>query len=911
MSMTRQRTVVAVPAAMVDQGLTWSTAGIIGEVAWLDQSRFAAATTDAARQGVTAQVGVFGEAPRLTSLTHYFAEVSDLAEVRVVWVRPTSADDEAVMERLADFIADTVREQTTRYFLDVVSPVDLNDTSIPTIPQGWRQVVVSPEDLPSPDSADAGWSTTVPAVHLHTALAVAGQMGGLGAIDWIGDGSSVTAVHAFSRLVTGGATAVAESESYLDTVLPTAHAADVHPTAFAVFDDPAEAVATAYEWILAAGEGALVFTEPPPSAFAPLPRVSLWAHLRNFWSCLVLLVWKFRLPTLRDIDPSLVEFADQGYAVDPPPVGDAPDTMDWAVLDAGLRRQLKAALQRESRDDGELPPTVVWQALTELSTSLVDGGALPEGYPAAEYLKHRLVLGPEWIGPAPESEPSVGEAADPVAAEAAAGAAAPGATPHPLSDSVRELKGEPSALVLDNALARVRVLLKGASAPLVEPESRVMRTANRLAREVNSRDQKAREEQREALPTGGASGPPVTLLDRLRATVLGSFLVARLHAERWRDAALAEVPDPRGSLKALVRRARVAAGLVVTIASLLVSLRRWKGDEVDQWTLDHWGWAVGNPRYYTLLAVGVVIALIVIVWRFARAFYAAMERVRRTLEVRSLLAARATAAYRQHRTLESADRILRRWCDLLGALYPTGSPPPERLRPVLPALPRSVRVADPSVDPVVVREQWVAPVAAPVGWRGRAVVDVAETALAGRPALRGSDLMRALWADQGLPGEPLARAASAVTTGLPWTAWRATEVARVAESVRSEFGRAEHVVPVDGAIAYPDEGWSGLDFLGAIGVASSYRPRTLKALQEEVTGRQVTRPILWSSEPLVPRSGGASAGSLEVAGDLASAAVRVMGVRFRPSPTGESPEAESIDRELGEGRVGGALRRPR
>ncbi len=862
-------TVIAVPGRLMDQAVAWSMSGLAGEVAWLAQEHVQYAADDAARQGLRVRIANPGAVAREVMLTHYLAEHHDVAEVRVVWVRSTDAQDWSCMESLADFLADTVREQTDRLLVDLVSPCHLDDSTVPSSPQGWRQVIVSPEDVPDPSSADAGWSHSVSAVHLHTALAVAGCVGGRMAVDWVGDGSSVTAVHAFSRLILGGANAVAETERFLDTVLPEADAADIDPEHFASFEHQEEAIEHACRWIVERNPARMSYVAPPPSAFAQPPRLSVSEHLRAVWSCLWLIVGRGRLPELRPLKNELLESTDQGHFVGPAEkqVG---EPLDWASLDAECRRTIDKELTEASVAEGVPAGHEVWQALTELATSLVDGGELPADYPRAEYRDHRLVVGPRLIGPTSGTE-----------------------DPGDAARAWRELRGETSRVVLVAALARLHVGLRTAADPIKTSDQRIMRTANRLAVEANTRDRVAREAQEEGLPPAPEAEPPTAMLDRLRSSILGDFLSARLDAERWREGALAPLPDPMASWRRLVPRARGALGFIGMAAGGLGWLRHAKGEDIDAWTQDHWGWSMGDPAAYLLVAGLAGLATVVVLGWFARAYNAAMERIRRSLELRLLLRDRAVVAFAAHRDLEHADRIIRQWCRVLESLYPLGPAPSEPAPPAMPILPRSVRIARPDVAATVIQERMVAPVAGAAGWRGRAISELMDIAVAERTPLRGAELMSRMYADDGMPGGLLATAAAAAEGGEPWRAWRAGEIERVADDVRRQLAGSPRVEPLDP----PSDRCAGTDFLGAIAADSAYRPRTVKALVAEHEARQLRSRILWTSGPgegQISHPADDPTKGLQLARVLTGAAIRIVAFRFRRPPN-HSADAEPRD----------------
>ena len=812
--------VVAAPSDLLARGLQWSAAGLVPGLAWLDQAQFTGLTGMAAQQTAACTVWRNGQSESLR-LTEYLAEVAGLSEVRAAWIRSFGdLSEQTAMGQFGDFLRRHVIG-TQCHFVDIAPPAEAGENQWPLTSQDWRCIVVSPQDRPDPSSSDSGWSPRREAVTLHTTFAVLGVLGGEGPM--VPFSSDVTEIHAFSRLVGGGELAAAEAVLHLDRVLPEAAADTVHPQGFELFEAPGSEVERAAAWLTDAADGALAYAAPSPSVLPSRPQVSWRILWRTIVACAGFVLGGVFGKAL-SADRALNRLAGRAADVPVPrrtsTTSAAAEFTDWEGLDALQRDDLRTWINEARHKDGQRPDPGLWRSLLQLATGLVDGGPLPIDYPASGYSGERLVVTPDWIGPAPQpTDPSTS-------------ASATGTGTANVAQQWRELRAEDSPLVLAAAIHAAQVSLGSTPAPLVEPEmgaSPGSRTVTTWAAQMDARTRETQAGELHGIPD---ATPPTTFVDRLRAISLGALLRARLDGDRWAELALADLPRPGDALRKVLRQAQWIAR--ATLAGTLVTLGLWwmVGDDVQDWLKQTFDKDLQDRDVLLGIAVLCLALLTWAVMSVVRAFLADLDLGRRRCESRDLLARRAVDAYRQHRTLEHGTRILRLWAALIGALYPRSQPSiPEAQPGGMPPLPWACEWREPKVDRRWLSTHVVAPIAAPVGWRSIALIGLAREALAGPSRVTSTEsdeaLLASLCADPGLPGHPLAEVAGQLDGGEPWARWRAKEIARIAALSKSELvgprNKLQEAEPAQGRLAGTHDG-----------------PLSVQAFLDEVTGRLQT-----------------------------------------------------------------------
>lgn len=739
----------------------WAAAGLIGHALWIDADTLELDFSNPT--SVTARLVGPGLEPTERALAAELADIRDLTEVRVVWVRDSvhHADD-TTMAALKTWIRQRVPQKgcIVRYF-DLVVPVDAADRVVPEAPHEWQQFRVTPEDRPAPGLADAGFpgGERRIAVAVHATVALAGILGGAAAhVDGLGqaDQHPVWNMHAFSRLVGGGGRLAQAAAHFRDEVLPTWSAANLDDPRFvgANAEEARELVESLSDWWCGEGEDTLAYRSPPSARMAPAETLTLEQHLKNvaaFAGWALRSLFRFtpadarRWTTNHPLDTE-----DQGYRIEHDTRIEESDLPDWAAQDAALRARIHTSLAEAEDRAGvdATPPERVWAALAEAASGVVDGGGLPHGCPTLLSRGQVVVVPPECVVPAGPRGPAV--TALPPSGRCAA----------PLL----------SKEVADDALRRSRAAVFEGNAPLVVDPNKVSRTAERLCADLATADRVERErqagelamepdapagprtqaenaetaEQPELTPAQAVGKPPLvtpSLLDRIRSRVLGDRITARLDAERWSWMATApygsgpgrlaitgwDADAPSEALRDDERRFRRRVGVATGLALTLLAVWTWLREPILAFLGSTFGWAVPVWAGYALAAaVGVIGAALAAV-RLYRAYAAFLERGRRLLESRRALETRARAAWTAYNRLTNVDAILGRWCRVLGGVLETRQSPEMAAGPAFPALPAALRFGEPVMAEQELTRAMGKQGATP-GWRFRELATLAEAA---------------------------------------------------------------------------------------------------------------------------------------------------------------------------------------
>jgi len=728
----------------------WAATGLIGHALWLDADTLELDFLNPT--SVTARLVGPGLEPTERALAAELADIRDLTEVRVVWVRDSVHHaDGTTMAELKTWIRQRVPQRgcIVRYF-DLVVPVDAADRVVPEAPHEWQQFRVTPEDRPAPGLADAGFpgGERRIAVAVHATVALAGILGGAAAhVDGLGqaDQHPVWNMHAFSRLVGGGDRLAQAAAHFRDQVLPTWSAADLEDPRFvgATAVEAEDLVESVTDWWCGEADGDLGYRRAPSSTLAPTEQLALVQHLGNVGA---FAAWA--LQSLFHFTPAdagrwttnhPLDTEDQGYRIAHDTRIEESDLPDWATLDAALRSRIRASLA-EAADVagiGAVPPARVWSALAEAACGVVDGGRLPAGCPTVRARGQIVVVPPDCVAPA-----------------TFAGAAVTALPPR--GRCAAPLLGE---RVAQSALRRARTVVSDADAPLVIEANKVSRTAVRLCADLATADREERERQAGELtpsseggeepptqpqdeesagqpdtasPESAGTRPLVTpsLLDRLRARVLGDRIASRLDAERWTWMATApygsgpgrlaitgwDADAPSEALRDDERRFRRRVGVATGLAVTLLAVWTWLREPILAFLGSAFGWAVPVWAGYALAAaVGVTGAVLAAV-RLYRAYVAFLERGRRLLEARRLLEVRARGAWTDYNRLTNVDAILARWCRVLGGVLERRETPDTATGRVFPVVPAALRFGEPVVAELELMRAMASQGAEP-GWR--------------------------------------------------------------------------------------------------------------------------------------------------------------------------------------------------
>lgn len=718
--------VVVCPADIRDDALKWGEAGLIADSFWLSSSDTEVIDPDkpnSLRAHRITPREVHAPSPLASSL----ADLGPLDEVRVAWIRPPEDIRSQSLKALEHLLRQMFPPDPIGW-LDIVMPTRRTDRTVVPLPGQWVQLRILPEDRSAPDVTDAGWDLEL-SVPLHAALVAVGILGcEFGKLKWA---TTSAAEHyefrAFSRVLLGALNTQAEVHRFVAQTMPAASAGRFFPERYLELDGESSRslVSDAVEYMLQLDSGALSYHDPESSQFTPPPRLTLREQFRKlfrfFGYCLRILLGMQRIRTA--VSHSRFHFDDLGHNVGEvmPIVDRGLQPTDFDALDAEAAEEARTRLdefQRKLHRNPPMPPARAWRTLIQLATSINDGGYPPDDWKPPEYHGRRPVVAASWVQPA---EPgSVSSSAPELAAARSPGVAV-------LAGNDARRRRRPPLVVLKDATG-------------------VVRTAQTVANEGNTRDQQRLAEQLDSMaPPSGRE--PVSFLDRLSGRIIGAGLRARLDAERWSEFATEPSASDQVDLTAAERkfRKRTLAGVAISagVGGVwgLVSFLLRK-------SLPAW---LTMPVGFIALAVVASTFLLWGVYAFFKVYTAFMERGRRRLEIRRIWLERACVALVESARLRAGRRVFAKWLDILAAIFPYDGRAlavPQRTMPA--RAPKGMAIAVPAYSQDEMTK-WLAEEGAECGWRMRAVEELAANAF----GVKRTDAIKRLAEDNGLQGGPL------------------------------------------------------------------------------------------------------------------------------------------------------------
>lgn len=790
-------TVVVAPAAVVELALDWQHFGLVGRSYWLVDSTLEGLTYwDHVAVTPVRVAGGDGDIEELR-LSDALAWQDQIDQLRVVWVRSPDAGEDTVksMALLRDAVLKAMPQTLSeRWFVDLIVPRDVRDLDVPAVVQEWQRFVLSPEDRPSPVSADTVYeSSTASGQALHAALILGGVLGGsIKDLRELGQHRLTEAwmVHPFSRVVAGGARAKSAAERFLRDDVPRLTAANVKPARFVVpeDEDAERLVERVVEWVRDLGDGALRFV--PPTVRQEKPE--WWRQFMQFlrevgrfikWAIIAMYGPRAIVHWIRTIWAKFqrqFETRDLGAVL-----GDDPGAYRFGLEDWQAREQEAAAaavdaVELAKQEDGAIAPEPTWTAVSRLPLALIDGSEVPPGWVAPELHRRQLVLPPTQVF---RFEATVEDARD----------LAPSAEGTTFARAFRLIRRIGRA-ELSAAVGIARTTLESGGIAYEGVVQRLSsRTANRLAAAVAGEDAAARMRSAAELETleqelGPADAAPV--LPRLRARVVADLLVAHATAARLATPPVLPAETAVPDIEPVIRRAAAEIAGVVLGLGLVVGLivRFWT--ELDQVIAAFVPFIGGSAGVLWILVAAGAAAVLVRFLELFRHYRAYNEVGRRRVELIHRRGEAAVAATRELNKLGNGERILGRWEETLSALLgPPIDHEEDTVRP--PAdIPDSLRLAEPSYTDEEIQE-LTATRGIALGWCANARDELFERAIP-------RDRRTALYTDDGLSGGLLERlsdeARGGEVIGAVWSRWIRDRV----DQVMAEIGKADTDVAYSG-----------------------------------------------------------------------------------------------------------------
>lgn len=794
-------TLLIAAGPVIELARSWSAAGLLSTSLWLEDAEAASAARLDRLPPVPVELLVEGKDPAEVVLSEFLARDHQLVEFRVVWLRAadgsgaTHEDLRLTGASLRSILPHTNCRLT---LFDVIVPQHREDTGLPRTAHDWLQFVVSPQDRPTPSSADAyyGAEKAVPQ-SLHVGAVLGGVLGGSGSpLDAFlsSDISGTRPIHAFSRLVGGGRAAHAASLGFLSDRLPSAHAHDLHPTKFLQIEprDQARALEDSARWLLESDEGVLTFRDGGSLRLSDPPRRDAREFRSARRNVLRWALGRSLEAAPHTAEDTAFEFEDAGARLEDESNATRPASgiADWSARERAAHERTLAASEVARRQPGEFPPAATWGRVSAVATSLFDGGGGPPDWTRPFWKELPAVVPPsEVLLPDVENievESLVFESDDPMSLARCEAIVAELRDAFPLT-----------SVSLQRAMQHCAARLRSTAPTLVGPNgARVVATAKRLASERNKADSAAGQADAATVARAAAAiatDRPPTLLEQLRGAVLGELLYARLTSERRLAASLQRnAPSLDALEKGLTSLRRIlgaalAVGVVTAAASIVLA-------------------ALGLVALVPVLVVlGAITALGLAATALLgahRAYVQYMERGRRALEVQSLLSQAALHALDERARLSNADRLMMLWSSTLSNIMPKA-----RVAPLAPPdvedlrLPFSVQLAEPIFDEAHVFTALTDTVGRP-GWASRAL-----DALIGAVEHRDVDAPSRvdLEADRGLPGGLLRTLQTSARAGLADTAWWHHQAALGARALREMASDADHRIASDPRTVLPSD----------------------------------------------------------------------------------------------------------
>ncbi len=723
-------------------------------------------------------------------LAPQLASEERLSEVRAVWVRAPGDDQDVreAMGRAESSIRRLVPQRGVQVsFAEVLVPSAPSDLHVPLPPSDWQQFVVEPRDRPHPEASDSFYDpATAPLQGLHAALIIGGILGGNNLdtpsprvarndLPWI--------VHPFSRVVSGGSGVRSQARQVLHDRLPHLSAADLDPERYLLPEpeDVSSVIDEAVDWLRSREGEALTFRRP--SITLEVKGQSFGSFVRSVAD---FTVWALRgmfgPERWRDIYLGLrarfarsLEADDYGAVIDlgaPTPQG--LHLRDWDGETLIARQAGDAAIAESSRADGDLVPPTVWNSLTALVASVIDGSSPPAGWVPRERFGRRYSLAQTWVV-RPEGTESTA-----LSLLEAGGVTLP-----------QEIKGELSrvkyigASELERSISHFADGLNDQLVMFSGPNSRVSRTAQEVIEQGTHDESSDRIAIAESIDHASTEShdDSLPLLSRLRARVLSDLLLARATDSILSGLSEPAIPRKLETMRGALRNATWLVLVVALVGGGALALLSHFTANVNALLTT---FQVVFPRS-TLDVMGLVVGVMVaaLLPTLARLFY--LFRAYNEIGSRSLEYTRARAAARIHalnelNRLRNAERVLSLWEQILSNIR---APMPDQLRdePLSTELiPDALRVAEPDIDRDEL-ECMVIEEAIEIGWFAAALDRVLKN------SLKGEDL-DLLWNDEGLAGGELTLARDLAVEGEIqkdwWRAWTADGVRKVTSRLNND-----------------------------------------------------------------------------------------------------------------------------
>ncbi len=729
--MSRHAVVLVGSADLGGLAASWAQEGLLGPVLWLGAD--VVPTMDRVESWEQVTVTALSPTPSDVRFQRDLATGDPVGTLTIAWIRAADEDPGEGMRALGAFAHRVIHQGTGVRLFDVVQPVDsFQPPDVPVV-SGWEQVIVAPEDRPEVNGLDAGWVSRRGEVALHVASAVVGRLGGTASPLPPATGPYIVSV--WSRHVTGADRLRAEVARFFDHRLPTVSAADIEPHNYATFREEREHGDEVLAWMRALGDDALRYQRASQEAVDVSEAAS---------------------PGEGRVGRTDIRAADSAGSRLP----ESPQMVEEQAIE-----RIDETLRAESRSAGALTPAGVWRDVVLTLAATIDGGPLPVGAPGSSAHGHRLVVDPQIMWPDAEL------------------------LEHEYSEETTRTVPEldrclPEGIVA-SAVRRVVEELRDEDATVpgvpfpalgVSP-SRRNRTLVERATAADLRLQVAQRDELGGLGLDGV-GEPLSVADRLLRDVLADAIRARLDAERWHKAAVASWPATTASNWGQWLLAALAA-LLALVGALWLLDPQFMNSLVD--VVGVGPWPAEPPAAVSFVgAAGAGLGAVLsarrrsndrVDWRFRRM-------------LRELLTAHALGAYAGSRRLDNALGVLSLWRQILLGVFPQTDRDFEEESPTELSVPEALQ-RGPLDMYLHFHELQLGRKSAPPGWRGRAIRELAELALAKFDDVPGQtdSGLQPLWADPGYREGPLHR----VARDLPWEELRVNWIDDATASARADL----------------------------------------------------------------------------------------------------------------------------
>jgi hypothetical protein len=726
--------VVVASPELIELARIWSKVGLVARSFWVAADAAVSADAQSGIPMIDAVTLGPGGLDQKVKLAQALAEDFDLGGMRIMWLRSPgdTSDISAALLKTHKSLLRLIpqRADFSPSFAEVVVPSTLDKLTVPPAPADWQQFVVEPTDRPTPTGLDTYYDTeTAPVQGLHAALLIGGILGGAQLnLEHLRDARLDTpwVVHPFSRIVRGGDRVRQATETFLRERFPGISAAHIAPEQY-LEPDPAdlrELLGEASEWIRGLDDGALRFDVPSIKLDAPkrlgfigfaldVLRFIPWAFRGMFG----LQRWVDLANEIRERIARRLEADDYGATIGREITAAKLHLTDWDAVEAEHRVQDAPLIEEARRGEGAEPRAVVWNSLSMLALSLIDGSATPPGWGIRGRSKRVYAYAPSQVlrfVREPSDIPNTPAGLENV----------PGAP-----DELRRLK-RLSPEEAAAAAALVQDTLRSTSLVTEGPTGRVTRTAQQVVEKARE----AEDEYRETLSAELGERPDVDpedlpLLMRLRARVVADLLLARATAERFASIVETKVDASLPRLRDALRLGTWWTIIAIAAAGLVIGLVIAYAGDIDQ-TLQQWG--IERPANWVellvyLLTVPVIVLLSTIV-RLYFMYRAYNEVGRRRVEYGDKRVKAAIDSYDARNRLRNGERVLGVWEDILSHLHARDLPEPPKIVDVPSGLPDAMQVADLDISDVDLQRS-IDKKAAEIGWWRDALTHLLETVL--------------------------------------------------------------------------------------------------------------------------------------------------------------------------------------